>query len=49
MFEGKESSLSGAALKVLNNMGFNWISARGGDFWKYEDETLTTRRLKLEY
>lgn len=49
MFEGKESSLSGAALKALNNMGFNWISARGGDFWKYEDETLTTRRLKLEY
>ena len=49
LFEEQESSLSSAALKALNNMGFNWISARGGDFWKYEDETLTTRRLKLEY
>lgn len=48
MFEGQESSLSGAALKALNNMGYNWSSARGGDFWKYEDETLTSIRLRME-
>jgi len=48
MFEEKECSLSGAALKALNNMGYNWSSARGGDFWKYEDETLTSIRLRMK-
>ena len=48
MFEGEECSLSGAALKALNNMGYKWSSARGGDFWKYEDETLTSIRLRME-
>ena len=48
MFEEKECSLSGAALKALNSMGYNWSSARGGDFWKYEDETLTSIRLRME-
>lgn len=48
MFDGQELSLSGAALKALNSIGYNWSSARGGDFWKYEDETLTSRRIRME-
>ena len=48
MFDGQELSLSKAALKALNNIGYNWSSARGSDFWKYEDETLTSRRLRME-
>lgn len=48
LFEGEESSLSGAALKALNDMGYNWSSAGGGNFWKYEGETLTSRRLRME-
>ncbi|WP_316354714.1 hypothetical protein [Candidatus Trichorickettsia mobilis] len=48
MFEGEESSLSAAALKALKKIGYNWSSARGGDFWKYEDETITSRRLRME-
>jgi len=48
MFEGEECSLNGSALKPLNDIGYNWSSARGGDFWKYEDETLTSIRLRME-
>lgn len=48
IFEGKNTSLSASALKVLHDMGYNWSSARGSDFWKYEEKTLTSIRLELE-
>lgn len=48
IFEGANMSLSAAALQALHNIGYTWSTARGGDYWVYEDETLTTRRLELE-
>jgi hypothetical protein len=48
ILEGERFSLSAAALKVLRNIGYNWSSARGSDYWKYEEKTLTARRLALE-
>ena len=48
IFEGVNMSLSAAALKALNKIGYTWSSVRGSDYWIYEDETLTTRRLELE-
>tara|TARA_B110000503_G_scaffold5959_1_gene8187 strand:+ start:877 stop:1506 length:630 start_codon:yes stop_codon:yes gene_type:complete len=48
ILDGESFSLSAAALKVLRNMGYNWSSARGSDHWKYEEKTLTARRLALE-
>ncbi|MCB1327881.1 MAG: hypothetical protein KDK35_21820, partial [Leptospiraceae bacterium] len=47
IFDGKKMSLSAAALKVLKNIGYNWSSARGSDYWVYEGKTLTARRLEL--
>ena len=41
-------SLSASSLKALNKIGYTWSSVRGSDYWMYEDETLTTRRLELE-
>ena len=29
-------------------MGYTWSSARGSDYWKYDNQTLTERRLELE-
>lgn len=48
IFEGVKMSLSAAALQALHNIGYTWSTARGSDYWTYEDETLTTRRLELE-
>ena len=48
IIEEEELSLSAAALKVLHNMGYTWSSARGSDYWKYDNQTLTERRLELE-
>jgi hypothetical protein len=47
IFEGVNMSLSASALKALNKIGYTWSSVRGSDYWMYEDETLTTRRLEL--
>lgn len=48
LFEGKAMSLSRAALIAVRSKGYNWISARGSDFWKYDGKTLTTIRLENE-
>ena len=48
-FEGTTSSLSQVTLDLLNNrFGKNWSSVRGQDFWIYENETLTEKRLRME-
>jgi hypothetical protein len=39
-FEGRELSLSRAAVITLNSLGYKQISARGISFWKYKGETL---------
>ena len=48
IIEEEELSLSAAALKILHNMGYTRSSARGSDYWKYDNQTLTERRLELE-
>ncbi len=48
-FEGERGSISGIALKLLNELaGRNWISVRGPDHWVFEGETLTERRIRME-
>tara|TARA_Y100001934_G_scaffold148505_1_gene178142 strand:- start:541 stop:1161 length:621 start_codon:yes stop_codon:yes gene_type:complete len=48
-FDGVVQSLSQVTLGLLSKrFGKNWMSVRGPDFWLYEDETLTERRMRLE-
>ena len=47
-FEGKETSLSAAALIALHRQGFEWQSARGALYWSYNGETLAERRSRME-
>lgn len=48
-FDGSVTSLNQVTLQLLNNQfGKEWSSVRGPDFWLYEDETLTERRMRME-
>lgn len=47
-FESEVLSPSAAALKVVRKLGYQWAAVSGSDYWMYEDETLTARRLRLE-
>ena len=47
-YQGRIMSPSKAALLVVHNLGYRWAAVSGSDYWKYEDETLTARRLRLE-
>jgi hypothetical protein len=47
-FQGENMSPSAAALKAIRDLGYNWSAASGSDFWEYESETLSARRLRLE-
>ena len=48
-FDGEVTSLNQVTLNLLNTrFGKDWGSVRGPDFWLYEDETLTERRMRLE-
>ncbi len=44
-FEGKRGSLSGLAREITKK---NWLRVRGPDFWVFDNETLTERRIKME-
>ena len=47
--EGMVTSLSQSALNILTTkFGKTWTQARGPDYWVYENETLSERRLRLE-
>lgn len=46
-FKNEVISLSAAAGKILEQMG-RASSVNGADFWKYENETLAERRIRLE-
>lgn len=41
-------SPSAAALQVIRKLGYNWAAVSGSDYWEYEGETLTARRLRME-
>ncbi len=47
-FDSEVLSPSAAALKVVRKLGYQWAAVSGSDYWMYEDETLTARRLRLE-
>lgn len=48
-FKGTKSSLSQITLDILNDQfGKNWGSVRGQDYWVFNNETLTERRMRLE-
>lgn len=47
-FESEIISPSAAALKVIRKLGYDWAAVSGSDYWMYQEETLTERRLKYE-
>lgn len=47
-YEGQSLSPSAAALLVIRKLGYNWAAVSGSDYWEYEGETLTARRLRME-
>lgn len=48
LFEDQTMSPSAAALAVVRELGYQWSAVSGSDYWVYEDETLTARRIRLE-
>lgn len=48
IFNGRKMSLSSAALKALQEIGYNWKSAQGAAHWMYKGETLKDIREKIE-
>lgn len=48
-FEGAHSSLNQITMDLLRTeFGKTWSSVRGPDYWIFENETLTERRLRME-
>jgi len=47
-FEGEETSLSMSALTVVRRMGYEWNKIAGPQYWEFEGETLSARRLRME-
>lgn len=47
-YKGDTLSLSGAALKALQSMGYKSTSVSGSDYWMFEGELLDERRIRLE-
>ena len=40
IFRGKETSLSGSALLITNEMGYDWGQVQGSGYWCYQGKTL---------
>lgn len=47
-FEGEIMSLSDAARRVLNRMGYKTPAASGSEYWMFEGELLDERRRRIE-
>lgn len=47
-FQNQVMSPSKAALLAIQRMGYKWAAVSGSDYWKYQDETLSARRLRME-
>ena len=41
IFRGSEMSLSAAALEAVREMGYNWTTVRGAEYWAHEDVKLS--------
>jgi len=40
IFRDKVTTLSGSALKIIKEMGYDWGRAQGAHFWCYKGKTL---------
>lgn len=47
-FEESVMSPSAAALIIVRRLGYEWAAVSGSDYWEFDEETLTARRLRLE-
>ena len=47
-FEGEVTSLSSAALTIVNRMGYTWKQIQGPGYWMFEGVTLDERRRRME-
>lgn len=47
-YSGQIMSMSKAALDAVRKLGYKWSAVSGSDYWTYEGETLTARRIRLE-
>lgn len=47
-YKGETLSLSAAALKALQEMGYKSTSVSGSDYWMFDGELLDERRVRLE-
>ena len=47
-FEGKTHSLTSSALEIIHGLGYIWSKVAGPQYWMYEGETLSERRLRME-
>lgn len=47
-FQGEVMSLSQAALKAINDMGYNWKAVSGPEYWEFEGQSLDAIRTELE-
>ena len=43
LFRGQQLSLSGAALQVIREMGYDWSTVRGFDYWAFDGVKLSAR------
>lgn len=48
LLDGEETSLSAAALKLLQELGYTTPSAQGPAYWMFDGELLDERRRRLE-
>tara|TARA_Y100001970_G_scaffold184411_1_gene224298 strand:+ start:277 stop:429 length:153 start_codon:yes stop_codon:yes gene_type:complete len=47
-FRGEEMTLSGSALIVINELGYEWSQIHGHAYWGYQGKSLHDMRLDLE-
>jgi len=47
-YEGQSMSLSKAALVAIQTLGYEWTSISGPEYWMYEGESLSHRRMRME-
>jgi len=47
-FRGEEMTLSGSALIVINELGYEWSQIHGPAYWEYQGKSLHDMRLELE-
>jgi hypothetical protein len=40
IFRGKKTSLSGSALLIIHEMGYEWRQVQGAAYWCYQEKTL---------